>query len=121
MFESLYPIIAVLTIGVALFVFSFMYGRAFLESRMAPWVKAHPLTTRWVCLAVVIGLVFGLFFLFIKFGQPLYRALVVGASCVAVAWGFLSGLEKRFLWKEVFSLSFWFPEVVSRITAKDGT
>ncbi len=121
MFESLYPIIGVLTIGVALFVSGIGLGTLFLESRWAQAAKMHPKTTRWVCLVLVLSLVFGLFFVSVKFGQPIYRAYIAGASCAAVAWGFLSRIEKRFLWKELFTFSFWFPDGVSRIAAKDGT
>lgn len=116
MFDSLYPLIGVLTIGVALFVFGIGLGSAFLESQMAAVAKAHPLTTRWF-LVILIALIVFLSFRFIR---PLYYTAVVGLSCVAVVWGFISRIEKRFIWKEFFTLSFWFSEEIPRITAKDG-
>lgn len=117
MYEPLYPLIGVLTIGAVLFIFGIGFGTIFLESRWAPWVKAHPFTTRWF-LVILIALIVFLFFRFIR---PLYYTAVVGLSCVAVVWGFISRIEKRFIWKEFFTLSFWFPEEIPRITAKDGT
>jgi hypothetical protein len=116
MFESLYPLVGVLTIGVALFISGIGLGSAFLESRMAAAAKAHPFTTRWFFVILIALFIF----LFFRFVQPLYYTVVVGCSCAAVAWGFLSRIEKRFLWKELLTLSFWFPISTVRTLAKDG-
>lgn len=116
MFESLYPIFGVLTIGVALFISGIGLGSVFLESRMAARAKAYPLATRWLLLVFIALIVF----LFFRFIRPLYYAAVVGFSCTAVAWGFLSRIEKRFLWKEVLTFSFWFPRRNTATLIKDG-
>ena len=58
MWNSLYPIVGVLTIGVALFIFGVGLGTVFLESRMAGWVKAHPFATRWFFLALIALIIF---------------------------------------------------------------
>lgn len=118
MWDPLYPIIGTLTIGVVLFVFGFGLGAVFLASRMAMAVKAHPLTTRWFFLVLIAFIVF----LFFRFIQPLYYAAVVGLSCTTIAWGFLSRIEKRFLWGELLAFSFWFPTGrEEHVLAKDET
>lgn len=122
MWELVYPIIVVLAIGIALFVSGTFLGAIFLRSRFAQAIKAHPKATRFVCLGLVLGLVFGVFFLFIKIGQPFYRVVIVCGSCLTILWGFFSGMEKRILWKELFTFSFWFStRREGRILAKDGT
>jgi hypothetical protein len=117
MLEGLYPIISVLLISLGVFFFGGACATWFLASRWAPIAKNHPFVTRWIVFVIVVLFVF----LFVKFLQPVYRGLVAGIGIVLFFWGVLSRIEKRFLWQDFFTVSFWIPEeAVSRI-AKNGT
>jgi hypothetical protein len=115
-------VVATFLAGIAFFWFvGFCIGTAFLlKSGWVPSVQAYPRTTRWFCLAS--SLTFGgvLLFVFVKIGWPIYKGYFAIVAIIISAWGFLSRIERRFLWNEFFTLSFWLPESITRVMAKDG-
>lgn len=116
MLESFYPVLVTVIIGIVLFVSGLLFGSGILASRLAPILKAHPLATRWFFFFLAALL----WFLFIKFLLPLYRGFIGGVSATIFLWGALSRIEKHFLWKEFLKLSFWIPESITGVAAKDG-
>ena len=116
MFDFFYPVLVTAVIGIVLFVSGLLVGSGILASRFAPIMKAHPIATRWFFFFLAALL----WFLFIKFLLPLYRGFIGGVSATIFLWGTLSRIEKHFLRKEFFRLSFWIPESLTGVAAKDG-
>jgi hypothetical protein len=113
--------IAIIAAGLAASaVLGIWFGEVFLKSQWATAIKTHPRTTRWVFLVSCAVLIAFLFFVFIKLSRPIYWGYVATVSVLLVAGNALSWIEKRILWKEIFTLSFWFSENTPKALAKDG-
>jgi hypothetical protein len=116
MLEAFYPIISVIIGSACIFGLGVVLAVIFLALKMAP-VEKYPRITRWAVLIFV-----GLWsFFFVKFLQPAYYGLIAATSLFLLGWGFLSGTEKHVVWREFFTLSFWFPIRNEHTLAKDGT
>ena len=97
------------TVGLGAFVlfcFGMFLGYFHRTERSGDEVCFHTSILRWILLCLgVVGTFLSVFFLM----PECFECLLVAESFLFVfTWGLVIGFEQRWIWKELFSFTFWF-------------